>query len=90
MGAQAPAEITKLVTTSTEGDANSRTKTETETTSGVDVKRDDDGTIHLKNTETTRMTKTVASSNVPLLPEEEPAVVAEGRVYFLGALFWSH
>ena len=59
-----------MVTTSTEGDAHSRTKTETETTSGVDVSKDDDGTLHLKNTETTRMTKTVASSNIPL-PEEK-------------------
>ena len=59
-----------MVTTSTEGDAHSRTKTETETTSGVDVSKDDDGTLHLKNTETTRMTKTVASSNIPL-PDEK-------------------
>ena len=71
----------QLVTSTTDGDAKSRTKTEQEETCSKEVTSGGDGeTFTISNTSTSRTTKTVASSNLPLPPDTDEAPSTDAKV----------
>ena len=70
----------QLVTSTTDGDAKSRTKTEQEETCSKEVTSGGDGeTFTISNTSTSRTTKTVASSNLPLPPDTDEAPSTDAK-----------